>query len=137
MIITNIYCITSSVIIYVGAGLYADKRMDDSEFNSRPIANNGLIVSGIDGLRLYCVSNSSQSGVGTITASNGNTLNFGSTDVWNLVNLKSRPGFLRLQTPRDSSNNSVSLIPLYQGIYTCNIPDGDENDFILCWTISQ
>ena len=130
MIITNIYCITSSVIIYVGAGLYADRRMDDSDFDPRPIANNSLIVSGSDGLRLYCVSNSSQSGVGTITASNGSTLNFGSTDVWNLVNLKSRPGFLRLQTPRDSSNNPVSLTASDQSIYTCNIPDDNGNDFI-------
>ena len=132
MKITNInFCIRSLVIISVGAGLYADKRRDGSVFNPRPIANNSLIVSGSDGLRLYCVSNSSQSGVGTITASNGSTLNFGSTDVWNLVNLKSRPGFLRLQTPRDSSNNLVSLIPLHQGIYTCTIPDDNGNDFIL------
>ena len=106
-------------------------RTPSSVFDSHPIANNSLIVSASNGLRSYCVSNSSQSGVGTITASNGSTLNFGSNDVWNLVNLKSRPGLLRLQTPRDSSNNPVSLTPLYQGIYTCTIPDDNGNDFIL------
>ena len=131
MIITNIYCITSSVIIYVGAGLYADKRQDDSMFVPRPIANNGLIVSGDDGLRLYCVSNSSQSGVGTITTSNGVTLDIGyNQDLWRVQNPDNRPGFLRLHN-RILSGVPILLSPSTQGIYTCTIPDDEGNDIIL------
>ena len=122
--IINILCITT---FYVGAGLYADKRRDGSDFDSRPIANNSLIVSGSNRLRLYCVSNSSLSGVGTITASNGETLDIGSNGIWNLANLGTRPGFLRLQTRKSMS---YLLTDLDQGIYTCTIPDDNGNDFI-------
>ena len=99
-------------------------------FVPRPIANNGLIVSGDDGLRLYCVSNSSQSGVGTITASNGDTLNIGyNEDLWRVQNPGNRPGFLRL-------HNRIPVAPMLltistQGIYTCTIPDDEGNDIIL------
>ena len=119
-------CITSSVIIFVGAGLYADRRRDGSVFDPRPIANNSLIVSGSDGLILYSVSNSSQSGVGTITASNGDTLSIGyNVNLWRVQNPESRPGVLRLQTKQ-----SISLTASDQGIYTCNVSDDNENDFI-------
>ena len=97
-------------------------------FVPRPIANNGLIVSGDDGLRLYCVSNSSQSGVGTITASNGDTLN--NDNLWRVQNQDNRPGFLRIQT-RGTSTQPMLPTPSDQGIYTCTIPDDDGNDIIL------
>ena len=106
-------------------------RTSSSVFDPCPIANNGLIVSGSDGLRLYCVSNSSQSGVGTITASNGDTLNIGyNEDLWRVQNPDNRPGFLRLQN-RIVSNTPMLLTTSTQGIYTCTIPDDDGNDIIL------
>ena len=108
--------------MYIGAGLYA--RTPSSDFDPGPKANNSLIVSGSDGLRLFCVSNSSLSGVGTITASDGETLDIGNNGIWNLANLGTRPGFLRLQAM------SYSLTHSDQGIYTCNIPDDNGNDFI-------
>ena len=108
-------------IIIIGAGLYA--RTPSSDFDPGPIANNSIIVSGSDGLRLFCVSNSSRSGVGTITASNGETLNIGNNGIWNLANVGTRPGFLRLQTRQ-------LLTASDQGIYTCNIPVDNENYFI-------
>ena len=81
-------------------------------------------MSGSDGLRLYCVSNSSQPGVGTITASNGDMLNIDYNDnLWRVQNYGSRPGFLCLQTRE-------SLTASDQGIYTCNISDDNGNDFI-------
>ena len=126
----NILCITTLIlIIYVGAGLYADKRTDDSVFDPHPIANNSLIVSGSDGLRLYCVSNSSQSGVGTITASNGDNLNSGNNGIWRVQNIGNRPGIFGLQN-RISSDTLMVLTHSDQGIYTCNISDDNGNDFI-------
>ena len=116
------------MIYIIGAGLYADMRTSSSVFVPRPIANNGLIVSGDDGLRLYCVSNSSQSGVGTITASNGDTLNTGANGIWNVAYPGNRPGFLRLQT---RTQPTMLLSDSTQGIYTCTIPDDDGNDIIL------
>lgn len=93
------------------------------------MANNGLIVSGSDGLRLMCVSNSSQSGVGMITLPNGmnvntNNLTFG---VWKISNPFHRPGVLRFQTDFRSSLNFTASD---QGIYTCTIPDNNGNQFI-------
>ena len=96
----------------------------------RPIANNSLIVSATDGLRLYCVSNSSQSGVGTITASNVDTLNIGSNGIWNVAYPNNRPGFLRLHN-RILSGGPMLLTTTTQGIYTCTIPDDDGNDITL------
>ena len=98
-------------------------------FDPRPIANNGLIVSGDDGLRLYCVSNSSQSGVGTITTSNGDMFNIGSNGIWNVAYPGNRPGFLRLQTRTQPT--TMLLTASDQGIYTCTIPDDEGNDIIL------
>ena len=127
MIITIFFCIISN--IYVGAGLYADKRRDGSVFNPRPIANNSLIVSGSDGLRLYCVSNSSLSGVGTITTNSGSELDIGNNGIWKVQNIGNRPGIFGLQN-RFSSGTPMVLTHSDQGIYTCNIPDDNENDFI-------
>ena len=88
-------------------------------------------MSGDDGLRLYCVSDSSQSGVGTITASNGVALNIGyNEDLWRVQNPGNRPGFLRLHN-RIPSTQPMLLTISTQGIYTCTIPDDDGNDFIL------
>ena len=110
---------------YPGAGIYADGRTVSTD-PERPIANNSLIVSGSDGLRLECVSNSSQSGVGMITGLDGNTFPFGNTGVWRVVNPFSRPGVLRLQT----ISTTTSLPAADQGIYTCIIPDSNDNFFI-------
>ena len=119
------------MILYIGAGLYADRRQTTPIFDPRPIANNGLIVSDSDGLKLYCVSNSSQSGVGTITTSNGDTLNIGyNEDLWRVQNPGNRPGFLRLQN-RIPSGGPMLLTASDQGIYTCTVPDDDGNDIIL------
>ena len=81
------------------------------------------------GLRFFCVSNSSQRGVGTITASNGDTLDTGHTGIWYVGYYNSRPGVQRIQ------NTIVSYVPMLltpsdQGIYTCIIPDDNGNDFI-------
>ena len=78
----------------------------------RPIANNGLIVSGSNGFVFDCISNSSQSGVGMITGSilqtAGHPFN--------------RPGVIRLEATVTASN---------QGIYTCTILDSNGNQFII------
>ena len=88
-------------------------------------------MSGDDGLRLYCVSNSSQSGVGTITTSNVDTLNIGyNQDLWRVQNPGNRPGFLRLHN-RIPSGGPMLLTPSDQGIYTCTIPDDEGNDITL------
>ena len=106
-------------------------RTSSSDFVPRPIANNGLIVSATNGLKLYCVSNSSQSGVGTITASNGDILNIGyNEDLWRVQNPGNRPGFLRLQN-RIPSGGPMLLTISTQGIYTCTLPDDEGNDIIL------
>ena len=111
-----------------GAGIYAANRNDESHINARgPIANNGLIVSASDGrLRLECVSNSSQSGVGMITTRSGAMPNINSNaGAWRLTNPLSRPGVLRLQT------RAVMLMPASdQGIYTCTVPDSKGNTFV-------
>ena len=125
----HIVCIRSSVIIYVGAGLYVDKRMDDSDFDPHPIANNSLIRSGSDGLRLYCVSNSSLSGVGTITTNSGSELDTGPTGIWYVVHPSKISGVVRLQN-RIVSNMPMLITPSDQGIYTCNVTDDNGNDFI-------
>ena len=109
-----------------GAGIFAGRRSDSSDTERRPIPNNGLIVSASDGLRLECISNSSQSWVGMITGLDGNTLPIGNTDVWRVVNPFRRPGVLRLQTISPSSLPAAD-----QGIYTCTIPDNNDNQFTI------
>ena len=89
------------------------------------IANNGLLISGRDGLRLECVSNSSQSGLGTVTTPAGHTLSPGdTTDSWSLSPPSHTPGLLSLIT-------SAPITPSQQGIYTCSLPDSNGNDIEL------
>ena len=109
-----------------GAGIFGGGRTSSSESVRHPISNNGLIVSASDGLLLNCASNSSQSGVGMITGLDGNTLPIGNTGVWRVANPASRPGVLRLQTTSSSSITAAD-----QGIYTCTIPDSDDNQFTI------
>ena len=116
-----LYTVQYDIFInHPGAGIYASRRTDSSQFNPHPIANNSLIVSASNGLRLLCISNSSQSGVGNITGLDGNTIPIGTGDL-RILHL-SRPGSLRLQT-----RSSSSLTAADQGIYTCTIPDSNNN----------
>ena len=95
---------------------------------SGPIANNGLIVSRNDALRVECVSNSSMAGVGSITTSGGDTLTPDMTpSTLKLNNPFSRPGVLRLQSIVEGKTTSHNLTHGDQGIYTCNIPDDNGN----------
>ena len=113
------YKFSQSLCAISGAGIYAI--VSDTEVSSGPIPNNGLIVSGSDELKLECVSNSSQSGVGTITILNGTILTPDvTTSVWNLTNPSSRPGVIRFQ-------NLTSFTSSDQGIFTCTIPDDNGN----------
>ena len=125
-----IYCVLFSIMAswnhHAGAGIFADTRTSSSDTERHPIANNSLIVSASDGLRLECISNSSQSGVGNITGLDGNTLPIDNTGVWRVVNPSSRPGVLRLQT-----KSSSLLTATDQGIYTCTILDSNNNQFII------
>ena len=91
--------------------------------SSGPIANNGLIVSGEDELRLECVSNSSQPGVGSITTPSGLILSPDmDSGIWKLINPFNRPGLLRFRTldHRNLTNDDM-------GVYTCMIPDDNGN----------
>ena len=103
-----------------GAGIYGSGRTSDT--GRHLLANNGLIVSGSDGLFLDCVSNSSQSGVGMITGPNGNTL-YSDSGFPRAIYPFSRPGVLRIQTS--------SFTAADQGIYTCIIPDSNDNQFTI------
>ena len=82
-----------------------------SQFDDSPIANNGLVVIASTGIALDCISNSSQSDVGVITGPDGSVV----TE----MSPFNRPGGLRLD-----GNPS-------QGIYTCTIPDNNDNSFIV------
>ena len=115
----NIVC--CDINHHPGAGIYAIQ----SQSEPRPIASNGLIVSSVYGLVLECVSSSSQSGVGMITGLDGNTLptgNTGDIGIWRVNNPFRRPGVLRLQTIYSASFTNAD-----QGIYTCTIPDSNDN----------
>ena len=79
-----------------------------SQFDDSPIANNGLVVISSTGIVLDCISNSSQSDVGSITAPEGSIVP--ETSPFN------RPGVLRIE-----GNPS-------QGIYTYTLLD---NSFII------
>ena len=111
---------------HAGAGIFAGRQTSSSDTEHHPIANNGLTVSASDGLLMVCASNSSQSGVGMITRQDGNTLPIGTTDVWRVANPSQRPGVLRLQTISTSSITAAD-----QGIYTCTIPDNNDNQFTI------
>ena len=105
--------------IYSGASLYKDRG------GSGPINNNGLIISANDGLVFDCVSNSSQSGVGTITAPD-NVDPSGHVVIYAF----NRPGLVRLRTQTSLTTDlkNLTLLPFAvsdQGIYTCTIPDSN------------
>ena len=103
--------------LMIGAGIYSYQAASDFV---RPIANNGLIVSsGNDEQRIYCVS--SQSALGVITGRDGNTLT--SSGIWTVDNPSSRPGVLQFRT--------TSLIDADQGVYTCTVPDSNDNQIII------
>ena len=107
-----------------GAGIYA--AVAATQYDDRPIANNGLIIARDSGTRLEfdCVSNSSQSGVGVITGRNGTTLMDGAAlaggGTWQVINPSSRPGVLRARARSAVTSGD-------QGIYTCTIPDDSGN----------
>ena len=105
-----------------GAGIFGGGQSYFSVIGRRPIANNGLIVGASDGLRLECISNSSQSGVGMITGVDGNTVPFGITGNLRVSNPGNRPGVLRFHTTYNSPLQAAD-----QGIYTCTIPDSNNN----------
>ena len=95
-------------------------------FESRPLANNSVIVSGSDGLRVQCVSNSSLSGVGSITVLNGSSLQpYNEADIWRIGNYYNRPGFVRIENHWQSVITSE-----HQGIFTCAIFDSNGNEFV-------
>ena len=73
-------------------------------------------MSDNDGLMLDCISNSSQSGVGMITGPTG------SVGVWKVNYQYNRPGAVHLQTTSLSTLTTAG-----QGIYTCSIPDSNNN----------
>ena len=109
-----------------GAGLCESNRDRNLyELGARPLANNSVIVSGSEGLRVQCVSNSSLPGVGNITILNGSSLSYGDTDVWNITNPHNYPGFVGIE------NHWQSIITSeHQGVYTCTIPDSNGNEFV-------
>ena len=118
--------------MFSGAGIYA--LTSDSNVSSGPIANNGLIVSRSDDLRLECVSNSSVDGVGNITTSNGSILTpLEYTSTLILTNPFGRHGVLRLRSVNGTSQEQTSQpLPVSaQGVYTCTIPDSEGNDISL------
>ena len=108
---------------YPGAGIYAITAASPG-----PIANNGLIVSDENQLRMDCVSNSSETEVwAMMTTSAGGILqpeNDG--DGWRLRYPSTRPGVVRfLRSPPSSLPASD------QGIYTCTIPDSTGQNIVL------
>ena len=102
------------------------------EISSGPIANNGLIVSRYDELRLDCISNSSHTEVGTIITPSGDILMPGNyTGVVNLAYPFNRPGILRLRTIQRIYSQSSPLPESHKGIYTCTIPDNNGHEISL------
>ncbi|CAI7992571.1 hypothetical protein GBAR_LOCUS1042, partial [Geodia barretti] len=91
-------------VTVIGAGLYALE--SDSSVSSGPIANNGLIVSRSDDMRLECVSNSDTAEVGNITTPDGTILTSNeiiltpgvANSTLTLTNPFGRPGVLRLRS---------------------------------------
>ena len=106
--------------MYAGAGLHVIRPA--TSVSTGFIPNNGLIVSASDGVRLDCISNSSNYTVGEFTTPNMSMLvSPESSDPY--VTLKyphNRPGVIRLL-------NKANTFPSEgKGIYTCNIPDSNE-----------
>ena len=108
---------------YAGAGIYAERKPLLEA--GGPVGNNGVIVSGSSGLRLECVSNSSQNGLGTVTTPSGAILTPPTTTpTWTVSGPATTPGLLAIET-------FSPISPSQQGIYTCIIPDSNGNDIIL------
>ena len=97
----------------LGEGLYDYKR-------GSPIDKNGLIISSDDGLVFDCVSNSSRSGIASITAPDGVSLSGRAVYPYN------RPGLVRFRTQNNSPFPATD-----QGIYSCNIPDSNGHSISL------
>ena len=107
--------------IMIGAGIYSYEAA--SGFVDRPIANNGLIVSKSgDQLSLECVS--SQSALGVITGLDDTM--FTGNSVLRVANPFDRPGVRRLRT-----NDDTPLTATDQGIYTCTVPDSNDNQIAI------
>ena len=120
------YCtctVSSSNAVYhiSGAGIHPDRAAP--QYDDRPIANNGLILSASNRISVNFISNSSEVGVGVVTLLDGGTRSSdGSTiDGWWVHAPFSRPGLLRFETS--------SLLTSRQGIYTATIPDSNNNMF--------
>ena len=105
--------------------MYVSKRTPHSEVEPRGVGNNSVIVSGRDGVRFECFSNSSRDGIGTITTPSGATLRAGdSTEQLKITSEKH--GVLTVET-----KEAVSLSDREQGIYTCTMPDSSGTDIVL------
>ena len=105
-----------------GAGLYSSHAQPN--FDDRSIVNNGIIVAcdacGDITLEFYCISNSTQSDVGQITGKDGTILT--NNNVWHLDSPSFYCGAYRVQARN-------ALTADQQGIYTCTIPDSNNNTF--------
>ena len=102
----------------IGAGIYSTR--GEPRFRSRPIANNGLIVSESDGeQRIECVSSHSVPGV--FTGLNGKILT--SAGIWMVGNPFDRPGVRRLKT--------ASMTAADQGVYTCTVTNSNDNQIVI------
>ena len=105
----------------IGAGIYSTR--GEPRFRSRPIANNGLIVSESDGeQRIECVSSHSVPGV--FTGLNGNIL--ASTGIWIVDHPFDRPGIRCLKT-----DDGTPLTAADQGIYTCTVTNSNDNQIVI------
>ena len=108
-----------------GAGIHSVYAAPGYEFH--PIANNGVIiaqsVTSSDIIQFECVSNSSQTGVGGITGRDGTTL-INNRNMRTIVSAGSRPGFIRFRAINSFTAGD-------QGIYTCTIPDANDNNIII------
>ena len=94
---------------------------------SHPLANNGLVVNDSERLMIECVSNSSESGLGSVIVPNQSILlPPARTDYWRIISPFRRPGVLRIL------NIDYGSLVTYteQGIYTCSIPDSNGNEFV-------
>ena len=126
------YCtctVSSSNAVYhiSGAGIHPDRAAP--QYDDRPIANNGLILSRSDGdISVNFISNSSVVGVGVVTLLDGGTRSSGENGGgWRVFSPFDRPGLLRID--RFSGNNFSPLTSTHQGIYTATIPDSNNNMF--------
>ena len=96
----------------------------DASVSTGLIANNGLIVNAINGVRLDCISNFSQYKVGEFTTPTMSMSHApeGSDPYVTLKYPFNRPGLIRLL------NKSNPFPSEGKGIYTCNIPDSNEKN---------